>query len=74
VEQGAVRFLGGVTGRQLWGDSKPPFIKSVAASSVCSAAFMSKHCSFLEDRCTVAHSLHQWQGVFKSNLGRDHLD
>lgn len=73
-EQGVVKFLGGTRGRQLWGDSSPPFTKSAAASSVYSAAFISKHCSYLEEGWTVACSLHQWQAVLTSNLEGDHLD
>lgn len=73
-EQGAVKFLGKMRGGQLWGVSRPPCMKSAAASSVYSAAFISKCCSCLEERRTVTHSLCHWQAVLKSNLERDHLD
>lgn len=45
-----MRFSGGMMGRQLRGDSRSPFTKSATASSVCSAAFLSKRCSGLEER------------------------
>lgn len=76
-EQGAVKFSCGMNDRQFWGDSRSPFMKPAAASSVCSLAFISKLCSYLKQRWIVAHSLCQWHAIsknFKSNLERDHLD
>lgn len=73
-EQGTVKFSGEMTGGQLWSVSRPSCMKSAAASSVNSAAFISKRCSYLEERRTVTHSLCHWQALLKSNLERDHLD
>lgn len=60
-----MKFSCGTSDKQFRGDSRSPFMKPIAASSVCSSAFISKLCSYLKERQIMAHSLFQWRVALK---------